>query len=77
MTEIKEAFLDELDTWECNGVNVGQAIRKQFVPVHLPEVEVDDGEDRDGKRKTPMSDIANAGTAFGTSKQSNGCLNGN
>lgn len=50
MTEIKEAFLDELDTWECNGVNVGQAIRKQFVPVHLPEVEVDDGEDRDGKR---------------------------
>ena len=43
MTEIKEAFLDELDTWECNGVNIGAAVRKQFVPEHLPEVEVDDG----------------------------------
>ena len=50
MTEIREAFLDELDTWECNGVNIGQAIRKQFVPEHLPEVEVEDGECWDGKR---------------------------
>ena len=49
MTEINEAFLSELDTWECRGVNVGQAIRKQFVPEHLPEVEVDDGQDANGK----------------------------
>lgn len=43
MTEIKVEFLEELDTWECNGVNIGQAVRKQFVPDHLPEVEVEDG----------------------------------
>lgn len=50
MTEISKAFLDELDTWECNGVNIGAAVRKQFVPEHLPEVEVDDGTDEYGKR---------------------------
>lgn len=49
MTEIREAFLDELDTWECNGVNIGAAVRKQFVPEHLPEVEVEDGIDENGR----------------------------
>lgn len=49
MIQIQEAFLDELDKWECMGVNVGKAIRKQIVPVHLPEVEVEDGADEDGK----------------------------
>lgn len=43
MIQIQEAFLDELDKWECMGVNVGKAIRKQIIPDKLPEVEVSDG----------------------------------
>ena len=49
MIQIQEAFLDELDKWECMGVNVGKAIRKQIIPSQLPYVEVDEGADSTGR----------------------------
>ena len=49
MIQIQEAFLDELDKWECMGVNVGQAVRKQVIPSQLPCVEVDEGADSTGR----------------------------
>lgn len=49
MIQIQEAFLDELDKWECMGVNVGQAIQKQIIPSQLPCVEVDEGADSTGR----------------------------
>lgn len=49
MIQIQEAFLDELDKWECMGVNVGQAVRKQIIPSQLPYVEVDEGVDSTGR----------------------------
>lgn len=49
MTEIKESFLSELDTWTYKGINIGEAVRKQILPDKLPEVEVDDGT-RDGRQ---------------------------
>lgn len=49
MIQIQEAFIDELDKWECMGVNVGKAIRKQVIPSQLPYVEVDEGADSTGR----------------------------
>ena len=49
MTEIKESFLSELDTWTYKGINIGAVIRKQILPDKLPEVEVEDGADENGR----------------------------
>lgn len=49
MIQIQEVFLDELDKWECAGINVGKAIRKQIIPSQLPYVEVDEGADSTGR----------------------------
>ena len=51
MSEVKlsPAMMDELDKWTIDGINVGQAVRKQVIPSQLPCVEVDEGADSTGR----------------------------
>ena len=49
MKVFNKSMIDEFDEWEICGVNVGTAIKKQIIPVKLPEVEVEDGTDEDGR----------------------------
>lgn len=51
MSEVKlsPAMMDELDKWDIDGINVGQAVRKQIIPSQLPYVEKEDGADSTGR----------------------------
>ena len=46
---LSQAMLDELDRWTIDGINVGQAVRKQIIPTALPYVEHEDGVDSTGR----------------------------
>ena len=49
MKHFNECMLEEFFDWEIEGINVGDAVRKQMIPEYLPEVEVEDGVDENGK----------------------------
>ena len=49
MKTFNKSMIEVFDEWEICGINVGEAVRKQIIPTKLPEVEVEDGTDEDGR----------------------------
>ena len=49
MKIFNKAMLEEFYDWEIMGINIGDAINKQIKPDKLPEVEVEDGVDENGR----------------------------
>lgn len=49
--QLATSVITELDKWYWEGINVGEAVRKQILPQKLPYVESDDGIDEYGRIK--------------------------
>ena len=49
MKTFNESMMEEFDTWEIMDINIGAAVRKQIPPDKIPEIEVEDGVDENGR----------------------------
>ena len=49
MKTFNESMMEEFYDWEIKGINIGEAISKQIKPDKIPEIEVEDGVDENGK----------------------------